>query len=49
MTLRDIEQWIDNDEGLYRWWQGSRMSKRAFIKANREELERTIDNYLSAK
>lgn len=32
LTISDIEQWIDNDEGLYRWWRGERGSKREFIK-----------------
>lgn len=44
MSIREIEQWIDNDEGLYSWWRSSRLSKRAFIRDNRAELERVIDN-----
>jgi hypothetical protein len=39
---QEREQWIDNDEGLYRWWQRSRLSKRAFIRANRAEITRAI-------
>lgn len=38
MTNTDISQWIDNDEGLYDWWRGSKMSKTKFIKENRKEL-----------
>lgn len=26
LTITDIEQWIDNDEGLYNWWKSSRTS-----------------------
>ena len=42
ITLADISQWIDNDEGLYNWWRRSRQSKRSFIKDNRDELESCI-------
>ena len=42
LTVADIEQWIDNDEGLYDWWRRSRISKRAFIRENRQELEAAI-------
>jgi hypothetical protein len=38
----DRAQWIDNDEGLYDWWRGSRQSKRAFIRANRAEIDAAI-------
>lgn len=44
ITVRDIEQWIDNDEGLYRWHRRSGIPKRAFIKQNRAELEQAIRN-----
>lgn len=44
LTAADIAQWIDNDEGLYRWWKSSRRSKREFIRENRAELERCILN-----
>lgn len=38
----DRAQWIDNDESLYNWWRSSRQSKRAFIRANRAELDTLI-------
>lgn len=47
VTTSDIEQWIDNDEGLYNWWKSSRQSKREFIKENREELVRVIKKVTS--
>ncbi len=40
-------QWIDNDEGLYNWWRQSKQSKRNFIKENREEIDRVINNVLN--
>jgi len=49
MSIRDIEQWIDNDEGLYNWWRSSGMGKRAFIKENRAELEQCIDNVTTGR
>ena len=42
LSLADIEQWVDNDEGLYSWWRSSRQGKRAFVRENREELTRAI-------
>ena len=43
----DREQWIDNDEGLYRWWKQSRLSKRNFIKENKEDIDKAILNVLN--
>lgn len=44
MNNTEREQWIDNDEGLYRWWKSSRLSKREFIKASRDEIDAAIRN-----
>lgn len=49
LTLTDIEQWIDNDESLYNWWRRSRISKRQFIRDNRQELESCINAVLNRK
>lgn len=46
LTAADIAQWIENDEGLYLWWRGSRQSKRNFIRDNRTELESCIRRVL---
>lgn len=46
MNDKEREMWIDNDEGLYNWWRSSGLSKRAFIRANREELTRLITKAL---
>ena len=43
MNNTEREQWIDNDEGLYNWWRGSGLSKRAFIKENRAEIDAAIN------
>jgi hypothetical protein len=42
LTVNDIEQWVNNDEGLYRWWKSERKSLRTFVRENRAELERLI-------
>lgn len=36
--------WIDNDEGLYKWWRSSGLSKRKFIKENKAEIDKAIGN-----
>lgn len=43
MDDRERSQWVDNDEGLYGTWCESRMSKAAFVKANRDRLTRYIE------
>lgn len=51
LTVRDLEQWIDNDEGLYNWcnsWKReNRSTRRAFIRENRAELEACINRVLT--
>lgn len=49
LTVADIGQWIDNDEGLYRWWKDSKQSKRDFIRDNRSELTRAIQAVTSGE
>lgn len=49
MNNTDRAQWIDNDEGLYNWWKGTRLSKAAFIKANRAAIDEAIENVTSGK
>jgi hypothetical protein len=39
-------QWILNDEGLYNWQRGSRLSMTRFIRENRKEIDEAIDNVL---
>lgn len=42
LTLRDLGEWVDNDEGLYNWWRNSKLAKREFIRQNRAELSRIV-------
>jgi hypothetical protein len=49
LTIKDIEQWVDNDEGLYNWWRSSRQPKRVFIQENRADLEAAILNVTEGK
>lgn len=44
MNNTDREQWINNDEGLYRWWKSSRLPLRKFIQENRAEIDAAISN-----
>lgn len=41
------QQWIDNDEGLYNWKRSTGLSMREFIRQNRAEIDRVIDNVTS--
>jgi hypothetical protein len=49
MNDSDRAQWIDNDEGLYLWWRSSRVSKRNFIRENRQEITDYINRVLSGE
>ena len=45
-TINDEDrlQWVLNDEGLYNIQRRSRMSMRAFIRANRADIDACIRN-----
>lgn len=49
--MNDTEraEWVDNDEGLYRWWKSSRLPKREFIRQNRDEITKAVENVTSGK
>jgi hypothetical protein len=49
--MNDTEraQWLDNDEGLYRWWKSSGQTKKAFINEHRKEITEAIDQVVSGK
>ena len=49
ISMHEIQQWIDNDEGLYNWYRFSRLSMNKFIKENREELETCINRVVSGE
>lgn len=40
----DRRQWIENDEGLYKWYKSSHVSIREFIRLNRNEIDEVIIN-----
>lgn len=42
MNNEERRLWINNDEGLYDWWKESGLSMTAFIKENREEIDKAI-------
>jgi len=45
----DREQWVDNDEGLYDLWRVSRLGKRAWVRANRGEIDAVITAVLTGE
>ncbi len=45
-TNRERELWIQNDEGLYKWWKSSGQSMRDFIQDNKEEINAAIKRAL---
>jgi len=47
MNYEERRMWIDNDEGLYRWWRSSGLSKDKFIKENRKDIDKVINNVLN--
>lgn len=47
MNDSERDQWIDNDEGLYYWWKATRLSKTAFIRQNRQEIDEVIKGVLN--
>ena len=47
VTIREINEWIDNDEGLYNWFKRSRQTRQQFIKENKTELQRCISLVLN--
>lgn len=49
MNNEDRRQWILNDEGLYNWLISSKLPLAKFIKENREEIDKVIENITSGK
>jgi hypothetical protein len=43
---QDRRQWVENDEGLYLWWKGSRMGLYRFVRENRDTLTKIIRDQL---
>lgn len=42
MNDTERERWVDNDEGLYNMMKSSRMSKRKFVRENRQMIDNVI-------
>ena len=49
MNNSEREMWIQNDEGLYRWWKSTRLSMRKFIQEYKVEIDTAIDSVLNPK
>lgn len=47
VNAADRRQWIENDAGLYQWWQGSGIGLYRFERENRAELTRIIKGELN--
>ena len=46
LPLDELEDWVNNDEGLYAWWKSTRLSMRKFISENRDDLRGAIREVL---
>lgn len=50
MNDNEREQWVNNDEGLYRWFlswkRTNRGGMRGFLRANRAEIDNAINRAL---
>jgi hypothetical protein len=49
MNNKEREQWINNDEGLYKWWKSTCLSMTRFIKEHRQEIDEYINKVLNRK
>ena len=49
ITNEDRRLWLLNDEGLYKWQIGSKLSLEKFISQNKHEIDVVINNVLSGK
>ena len=49
MNDEERRQWVLNDEGVYRWYIGSRMGLYRFIRENRNELTEIIEKAINAE
>jgi hypothetical protein len=48
MNDREREQWINNDELLYLWWKGTKLSMTKFVRESRRELDKAIERVVQA-
>lgn len=49
--MNDTEraEWVENDEPLYRWWKGERISLRKFVQQHRNELTEYINGKMNPR
>ena len=47
MNDTEREQWVQNDQALYNWWRGSRLSMRKFLRKYRVQLDNFIVEQLN--
>lgn len=43
----DREDWVRNDEALYRWWKDANQGLISFVRENRAMLTKYIDKVLN--
>lgn len=43
LSIEEIAEWVNNDEGLYNWWKSERVGIRTFIRENRDLLTEIIN------
>ena len=49
LTNDDRKQWVDNDEGLYLMWKASGLSKDAFVRDHKVDVNTVINKVLSGE
>jgi len=45
-NLKELEEWVINDEGLYRNWKQSGKTLSNYVKEHRRDLRAMIQKYL---
>jgi hypothetical protein len=49
MNDKERALWIDNDEGLYRLWKASGLSKKKFLYHNRTVVDHVVEQIITGK
>jgi len=45
----DRKEWVNNDEGLYRWWRSERVALSRFVRENRDSIDEVIEKVTGNK
>lgn len=45
MNDAERQDWVNNDESLYRWWRSTRLGITTFVRRYRKEIDEHI-NYI---